>query len=87
MGDANQVLFVSRGESYHLSQPLPGDYAELIITPDPDLLAELVSASESSLPFQALFRRRSRRADLRLQMLRARFQHGARHADWCEAAA
>jgi AraC family transcriptional regulator len=77
VGDANQVLFVTRGENFHLSQPRPVDYAELIITPHLHTLADLASASETRLPFHPLFRRRSRRAGTALQRLRARFLHEA----------
>lgn len=48
VGDANQVLFVSGGESYFLSQPVASDYAELIITPDLELLTELSSCRRVS---------------------------------------
>ena len=81
VGDANQVLFVSRGESFYLSQPVQGDYAELIVTPDPDLLAEIAHA-DGALSVHPLFRRRSRRADLSLQQLRTRFLHHAVCGDW-----
>ena len=73
VGDANQVLFVSGGESYRLSQPFSNEYAELIITPDPEILHELAPAPATCLSFHPLFRRRSRRADVGLQFLRARF--------------
>ena len=33
VGDANQILFVTGGEAYRASNPRPGGYAELIITP------------------------------------------------------
>ncbi len=82
VGDANQVLFVSGGESFHISQPLPGDYAELIVTPDQALLAELAHAADTSLPRHPLFRRRSRRADPALQRLRTRFLHHAISDEW-----
>jgi AraC-like DNA-binding protein len=75
VSDANQVLFVSGGEAYRLSEPLPGGYAELIVTPARALLAELVQTTAARLPFHPLFRRRSRRADLELQVLRARLLH------------
>jgi AraC family transcriptional regulator len=75
VADPNQVLFVAGGESFHLSQPVAGRYAELIITPDSDLLAELTQSSH--LAGHPLFRRRSRRADLKLQGLRARYLHQA----------
>jgi AraC-like DNA-binding protein len=78
VGDANQVLFVSGGESFHISQPLTGDYAELIITSDAETLAELAHVSDSCLAFHPLFRRRSRRADLSLQSSRAQYLHAVR---------
>ena len=77
VGDANQVLFVAGGEDYQLSEPLPGGYAELIVTPALDTLAEIAHTSESRLPAHPLFRRRSRRASPALQNLRARFLHWA----------
>jgi hypothetical protein len=33
VSDVNQVLFVTAGETYRVTEPLPGGYAELIITP------------------------------------------------------
>jgi AraC family transcriptional regulator len=69
VGDVNQVLFVSGGEAFRLSEPLRGGYAELIVTPDPEVLSEI--ASDSNLSGHPLFRRRSRRADPCLQRLRA----------------
>jgi AraC family transcriptional regulator len=77
VSDANQVLFVSGGEAYHLSEPLPGGYAELIVTPSSALLADLVPSAAAHLPCHPLFRRRSRRANFGLQVLRARFLHRA----------
>ena len=38
VANANQILFVSGGEPYQVTQPVPTDYAELIVTPDPELL-------------------------------------------------
>jgi len=81
VGDANQVLFVSGGESYFLSQPVASVYAELIITPDLELLAELTHAG-GSLTVHPLFRRRSRRVDLGLQHLRTRFLHHLICGEW-----
>jgi AraC family transcriptional regulator len=77
VGDANQVLFVSGGESYHLSQDIAGAYAELIVTPDLELLAEIAGTSETRLQAHPLFRRRRRRADFRLQSQHARLLHRA----------
>jgi AraC-like DNA-binding protein len=77
VSDANQVLFVSGGEAYRVTEPLPGGYAELIVTPSRELLAELVQTAAERLPLHPLFRRRSRHAELRLQILRARLLHRA----------
>lgn len=81
VGDANQVLFVTDGETFRLGQPLPGGYAELLVTPPAELLAELTGTTVSDLRQHALFRRRSRRADGRLQVLRARFLHAISGGD------
>jgi AraC family transcriptional regulator len=81
VGDANQVLFVSGGESYFLSHPVASDYAELIITPDLELLTELAHAG-GALTVHPLFRRRSRRVDLDLQHLRTRFLHHLICGEW-----
>jgi AraC-like DNA-binding protein len=78
VGDANQVLFVAGGESYHLSQPRSGDYAELIITPDPELLEEVAGRPAAAMAFHPLFRNRSQRAGFDLQQMRARFLQRAR---------
>jgi AraC-like DNA-binding protein len=80
--DSNQVLFVTGGEPFRLSEPVAGGYAELIVTPDPAVLAEITDASESKLPAHPLFQRRSRRADPCLQLLRARFLHRAVCRGW-----
>jgi AraC-like DNA-binding protein len=77
VGDANQVLFVTGGESYRLSEPLPGGYAELIITPELRVLTDVANTAGTHLPAHPLFRRRSRRADPRLQSLRTRFLYWA----------
>ena len=74
VADANQVLYVSGGESFSLSKPVTGGYGELIITPDPALLAEL-ACTRDSLGTHPLFRRRSRRLDAGAQELRTRFLH------------
>jgi AraC family transcriptional regulator len=81
VGDANQVLFVTGGESFRLSQPVSHDYAELIITPDPEFLTELAGTSGALLPDHPLFRRRSRRAEFHLQQLRTRLLHAAELGD------
>jgi AraC family transcriptional regulator len=82
VADPNQVLFVSGGESYRISEPVSGGYAELIVTPDRGMLAEIAEAPEAHLPSHPLFRRRSRRADPGLQNQRARFLHRAVCGDW-----
>ncbi|MGE5833476.1 MAG: helix-turn-helix transcriptional regulator [Acidobacteriota bacterium] len=76
VSDANQVLFVTGNESFHITQPLRGGYAELIITPSRRLLAELAREhGYRPLGSHVLFRRRSRRASPRVQLRGARLLH------------
>jgi AraC-like DNA-binding protein len=77
VGDANQVVFVRGGESYRVSQPTPAGYAELIVTPEIELLRELAHVNGTPLFQHPLFRRRSLRAAPRLLNARARFLHWA----------
>jgi len=77
VADANQVLFVTGGEPYALSEPSRGDCAELIITPSGAALEEITGCSVAALSRHPLFRRRSRRAELQLLKLRAHLLHGA----------
>src|ERR1041385_5602556 len=58
VGDPNQVLFVRGGEPYRVQT---NGFAELIITSDPEVLAEM------KMPEHPLFRRRAWRADPHLQ--------------------
>jgi AraC family transcriptional regulator len=78
VANANQVLFVRGGESYRLSGPVPGGYAELIITPDIEILLEVARCNRAGLFGHRLFRRRYGRATLFLQNFRTRFLHWAR---------
>jgi AraC family transcriptional regulator len=87
VSDANQVLFVSGGESFRLREPLSGGYAELIVTPNPELLAVLGGTAPDRLSSHPLFRSRRRSADQALQFLRARFLHLARNGGWDPLAA
>jgi len=73
VGDANQALFITRGEEYRMSHPVRGGYAELIFTPAECVVSELAEATRGGLGAYASFRRRSRRLDPRLQCFRARF--------------
>jgi AraC-like DNA-binding protein len=85
IADANQVLFVRGGESYHMSGPIAGGYAELIITPAIDILEETVGASANRLFEHPLFRNRRRLATSRLQWLRSKLCHwAAAHGRTCE---
>jgi AraC family transcriptional regulator len=52
---------------------LSGGFAELIVTPEPDVLARLADATGADLRTHPLFRCRSRRVDARLQSLRSWF--------------
>jgi AraC family transcriptional regulator len=71
VGDPNHALFVTAGERYRLSQPVGGGYAELIITPDVELLAETTRAPVGGLSNHPLFRVRSARVDPAVQQLGA----------------
>ncbi len=73
VGDPNQALFVAPGEEFRMMQPVPGGYAELIVTPDEALLEELLGGPGRSARLHPLFRRRARRIDSTLQLARARF--------------
>jgi len=73
VGDPNQALFVTPGEEFRMRHPLPGGYAELIVTPSEPLLEELTGGPGRSARLHPLFRLRSRRIDPRLQLARARF--------------
>jgi AraC-like DNA-binding protein len=70
---ANQILFVKGGEGFRVTQPLPGGFQELIITPNPTVLADLMDTNERRLADHELFRSRNRRASPRLLELRTRF--------------
>ena len=73
VGDPNQALFVAPGEEFRMRHPLPGGYAELIVTPGESLLDELTGGRARSARLHPLFRRRARRIDPGLQLARARF--------------
>ena len=81
VADPNQTLFVSGGEEYRVTQPGSPDYAELIVTPDPELLCEIAGVADDRLASHPLFRRRSRRADLDLLSMRARVLNHARSGE------
>jgi AraC family transcriptional regulator len=81
VGDANQVLFVTGGEAFHLTAPAARRYGELIVTPRLDVLAEIAGTVESRLAVHAMFVRRSRRVDASVQALRARLLHASGRAD------
>ena len=79
VGDPTQVVFVRGGEPYRMSAATPNGYAELIITPNLDVLARIARESGSSLAEHPMFRRRARRVEPRLQGFRARFLHWAKN--------
>jgi AraC-like DNA-binding protein len=80
VGDANQVVFVTGGESFRMSAPLGGGYGELLITPDLDVLSEIAHVNGQPLSRHVLFTRRAWPATPRLQSLRTRFLHWATSA-------
>jgi AraC-like DNA-binding protein len=73
IGDPNHALFVTARERFRLSEPLGGGYAELIITPDPELLAETAGTPVDRLSNHPLFRARSARVSPSVQHLGASF--------------
>jgi AraC family transcriptional regulator len=77
VGDPNQILFVTGGEAYHATDPRPGGYAELIITPDITVLSELTEAAGFAPDEHPLFRARSCRVSPGLQRMCARLLHRA----------
>jgi AraC-like DNA-binding protein len=85
VADANQVLFVRGGESYRMSGPVDGGYAELIVTPPIEILSEIVGVHEDRLFEHPLFRSRSSVASSLLQSFRTHFLHWADEADEFEA--
>jgi AraC family transcriptional regulator len=86
VGDANQVLFVTAGEDFRLRSSSREGYAELIVTPDPAILADLLR-SDSPLDRHPMFQRRRRRSDPHLQRRLARFLHRSLHDELDDAAA
>jgi AraC-like DNA-binding protein len=79
VGDANQVVFCVPGESFRMSAPIADGYAELIITPNVDVLAEIMQVDGQPMTDHPVFRR-SWRAESRLQSYRTRFLHWATSA-------
>jgi len=77
VGDPNQLLFVKGQEPFRLSGSTAHGFAELVITPDFDVLSEIAHGDERSLSRHPLFRRRTWRADPRVQSFRTRFLHWA----------
>jgi AraC-like DNA-binding protein len=75
VGDPNQVVFVRSGESFRMSGPIADGYAELIITPDLEILSEIAHVNGVPLGDHPLFKRRICVAHPRLQRDRTRFLH------------
>jgi AraC family transcriptional regulator len=73
VGDANQVLFATRGEDHRVTGPLPLGYGYLVVAPRQHVLSELSGAPELELSDHRLFRRRCWQASPALQTLRAHF--------------
>ena len=82
VGDSNQVLFIPGGEEFHLSEPVPGAYGELIVTPSLELLAEILRRSPSQWSSHPAFRRRRALAEPALLLWRARALYAGRSGDW-----
>ena len=86
VGDANQILFVPPGEAFRLSQLHRDGCGELIVTPRPDVVAELVGNVERPC-VHPLFRHRRRRADPMIQRASVRFRQMVRAGELDELAA
>src|SRR5262245_18184140 len=41
VGDPNQIVFVRGGEAFRMSSPCKSGYAELVVTPEIDVLSEI----------------------------------------------
>lgn len=80
VGDANQVVYVRRNEAYRMSAPLESGYAELIITPRIDMLAEVAHINGARFSDHPLFRLRTKHADPAMKATGLRFLHWARSA-------
>jgi AraC family transcriptional regulator len=77
VGDANQAIYVRAGEAYRTTALVRSGFAELVITPDLSVLADIAGTAEHRLFDHLLFRRRSWLATPSLLMIRARFLHAA----------
>ena len=75
--DPNQVLFARGGESFRVSGPFKPAYADIILTPAIETVAEIVGVGESRLFDHPLFRNRRAFARPSLQSFLARFLHWA----------
>jgi AraC-like DNA-binding protein len=84
VADANQVLFVTGGETFRISQQVSASYGELILTPSRAVVDELTHENGASPAAHLLFRRRSRSADPPLQRQAALLRHLGRHS-WADS--
>jgi AraC-like DNA-binding protein len=75
VGDPNQVVFVRGGEAFRMSSPCKFGYAELIVTPEIDILSEIAHQNGGSLFKHPLFGRRRALATPAMHAARARFCH------------
>jgi hypothetical protein len=71
VGDPNHALFVRAGEPYRMTEPLGGGYAELIITPNLELLSDIVGTDAARLSAHAMFRARRSPVGRAIQRVRA----------------
>jgi AraC-like DNA-binding protein len=86
VGDANQILFVPPGEAFRLSQLHREGCGELIVTPRPEVIDELVGNADRPCA-HPLFRQRRRRAEPAVQRAHARFRQLVRAGELDELAA
>ena len=72
-GDPNQIVFVRGGEAFRMSTPSRFGYAELVVTPDIEVLSEMAHVNGRPLFEHPLFKRRAVLAAPAVQAARARF--------------
>jgi len=84
VSDPNQVLFVRGGEPFRISDPRPGGFSEVIVTPAIDALRDIVEAMGFDLESHPYFRARRRRATPALQRHCARVLHALSEPHACD---
>ena len=80
VAEANQVLFFNVGEAFHVTHPVAGGDASLLLVIEPDLLREIAPPSLVRPGADLRFNRQRLRIDPRAQALVAMLRHSLREA-------